>query len=178
MDAKYHFPFTEKSWLELIQVWPAQEGAEGTVQFYLSARAGSLITIYLTIGTMSYGRGEDAEGIRRQGNLGILLLLALGCLLHMSQAGLKAWGGADYVRDSWQVEGMPAWWFLWAAKEAESRQEPVVQSVAGDLGWLHSWPAEREGNFSDGICIHLSPPPSLMGAVILCHMQLPGGNVF
>lgn len=41
---------------------------------------------------MSWGRGEFAEGIRGQRDLGILLLLALGCLVHMSQAGLKGLG--------------------------------------------------------------------------------------
>jgi hypothetical protein len=40
---------------------------------------------------------EEVRGLR---NLGILPLLALGCLVHVSQTGLKAWDGADFMRDS------------------------------------------------------------------------------
>lgn len=88
----------------------------------------------------------------------------------MSQAGLKAWGGADYMRDSWLPAWTgrrdAAWWFPWAAKEAETRQEPVVPSGAGELGcYMARWKGlrRRKGAFLMGYGGIINPLLAFLG---------------
>lgn len=87
----------------------------------------------------------------------------------MSQVGLKAWGGADCMRDSW----LPAWTgrrdaarrFPWAAKEAETRQESAVLSGAGELGCcMARWKdlRRRKGAFLMGYG-YINPLPAFFG---------------